>query len=74
MALCSFLSTSENKIDCFGECAFYNWEDNGGACPFKNLTGNRFSKVKDIISYDIFGEDTINVKDIEHYYRDKEYI
>lgn len=74
MALCSFLSNAESKVDCFNECAFYNWEENAGVCPFKNLTGNRFLKVKDIFSYDVFGEDTVGVKGIDQYYRDKEYI
>jgi hypothetical protein len=74
MSQCSFLSTGDNKIDCFGECAFYNWEENSGGCPFKNLTGNRFSKVKDLFSYDLFGEDSVTVKGIEHYYIEKEYV
>lgn len=74
MAVCSFLSTAQNKIDCFNECAFYNWEENDGVCPFKNITGNRFNKVKDFFSYDLFGEDTVQVKEIDKYYIEKEYI
>lgn len=31
---CIFLSTDEEKITCFEECAFYKDEE---ACPFKNL-------------------------------------
>jgi hypothetical protein len=64
----------DNKIDCFCECAFYNWEDNGGVCPFRNLTGNRFSKLKDLFPYDLFGEDRVNIKEIDEYYVEKEYI
>jgi len=74
MSQCSFLSTSENKIDCFGECAFYNCEETSEGCPFKNLTGNRFSKVKNLFSYDLFEEDSVDVKGIDHYYLEKEYV
>ena len=74
MSQCSFLSTAENKIDCFCECAFSNWEENSEGCPFKNLTGNRFSKVKNLFSYDLFGESSVTVKGIDHYYVENEYV
>jgi hypothetical protein len=74
MSQCSFLSTSENKIDCFGECAFYSCEEISEGCPFKNLTGNRFSKVKSLFSYDLFEEDSVDVKGIDHYYIKTEFV
>lgn len=74
MTPCSFLSTADSSIDCFKECVFYNWEENGGVCPFKNLTGNRFKKMKGIYPYDMFGEDGISIKEIDDYYIEKEYI
>jgi hypothetical protein len=74
MSLCSFLSSGESKISCFNDCVFYNWEENTGVCPFKNVTGNRFSKVKDLFSYDMFEEDTVSIKGIDQYYKEKEYI
>lgn len=74
MALCTFLSTADNKIDCFGECAFYNWEENGGICPFKNLSGNRLGKFKDLFQYNLFGEEGLNIKEIDEYYVEEEFV
>lgn len=34
---CPFLSTYDNKIECFNDCPFYNYKENGGLCPFKNI-------------------------------------
>lgn len=79
MSPCSFLSTANNDIECFCECAFYNWEANEGTCPFKNLTGNRLGKIKDLLKFDFFEEDNLNeenndIKEIDEYYIKEEYI
>lgn len=37
MGDCPFLSTYDNRVECFSECPFNNWKENGGLCPFKNL-------------------------------------
>jgi hypothetical protein len=74
MSRCSFLSTIEKETECFGECAFYNWEENGGVCPFRNLTGNRLGRFKDLFQFNLFSEDTLNAKEIEEYYVEEEYI
>jgi hypothetical protein len=74
MTSCSFLSSTENKVECFNDCVFYNWEENGGVCPFRNLTGNKYKKLKGVFPYDMFGEDNIGVKEIEQYYLEKDYI
>ncbi|MCM8711323.1 hypothetical protein M2651_09795 [Clostridium sp. SYSU_GA19001] len=74
MSICSFLSIGGNEIDCFGDCAFYNWEENGGVCPFKNLKNNRASRLKELSEYDFFGEHGINIKEIDQYYMEKDYI
>lgn len=37
MQLCPFLSNEDSKVQCFKECEFYNYQDNGGKCPFKDL-------------------------------------
>lgn len=37
MQLCPFLSNEDAKVHCFKECEFYNYSDNGGKCPFKDL-------------------------------------
>lgn len=74
MSVCAFLSMGENEVECFGDCAFYNWEENGGACPFKNLTGHRVNKLKELFQYDFFGEHGLNIKEIDEYYEEKDYI
>lgn len=78
MTPCSFLSTTDNDVECFCDCAFYNYEDNEGACPFKNLTGNRLGKIKDLLKFDFFSEentseDDSDFDDIHHFYKDKEF-
>lgn len=35
MEECPFLSTYDEYVECFKECAFYDCADNGGECPFK---------------------------------------
>lgn len=74
MTPCSFLSTSEKEIECFKECAFYNWEENEGSCPFKNLTGNAMGKFKDLFGYELFNEDEMDMEEIDEYYDDSKYI
>jgi hypothetical protein len=74
MSSCSFLSTADSKIECFNDCAFYNWEENGGVCPFKSITGSRYKKMKGLFPYDMFADDSIEVKGIDQYYLEKEYV
>jgi hypothetical protein len=74
MSLCSFLTTSESEIECFGECAFYNWEESGGVCPFKNLSGSKKNKLKELYQYDFFADDSINIKEIDEYIVEKSFI
>lgn len=80
MSQCSFLSTAENDIECFCECAFYNWDDVEGACPFKGLTGNRLGKIRDLLKFDFYevenddDEDDTVLNEIDEYYAEKEYI
>lgn len=75
MSICSFLTSGENEVECFNDCVFYNWEENGGICPFKTLTGNRSSKLKELFQYDFFGEHGLDIKEIDKYYTiEKEYI
>lgn len=39
MEECPFLSTFESDVECFKECALYNYGGTGGICPFKKLDG-----------------------------------
>lgn len=74
MSQCAFLSTSENEIECFCDCAFYNWEETEGVCPFKNLSGNKGNKYKEFMQLDFLEEGEMNLKDIDAYYIEKDFI
>lgn len=74
MSQCAFLTTAENEIECFCDCAFYNWEEAGGVCPFKNLSGNKGNKYKDFMQFDFFSDNGINLKEIDEYYLQKDFI
>jgi hypothetical protein len=50
MEECSFLSSYESDIECFKECALYNYKGTGGVCPFKNLTEYTISKLNSRVS------------------------
>lgn len=49
MGECAFLSTYDNKEECFKECVLYNLKENGGICPFKTL---QVYKIKPIEEFD----------------------
>ncbi|GAA0739972.1 hypothetical protein [Clostridium oceanicum] len=34
---CPFLSTLEESVECFKECALYKCDFNNGVCPFKAI-------------------------------------
>lgn len=57
MSQCPFLSTSIEAVQCFKECALYNWEENGGTCPFKSLSAFRSFKAKELFDFDFVDED-----------------
>ncbi|KAJ49486.1 hypothetical protein BD780_002159 [Clostridium tetanomorphum] len=51
MTECPFLSSSDDRIECFKECALYNYKENDGVCPFKAL---QTYKVEQIEKYEDF--------------------
>jgi hypothetical protein len=57
MSLCTFLSSNDNEVQCFEECIFFNWEENGGICPFKTLTGHRGAKNEGLYKYDTYEDE-----------------
>lgn len=66
---CPFLSTLEEKVQCFNECPFYEFECNGEGCPFKKAKGNKAFSIKEILSFD--ADDEIEEFDSEEF--DSEY-
>lgn len=45
MTECPFLSTYDNSIECFKECALYNYKATENTCPFQNLNEYLMEKV-----------------------------
>ncbi len=63
MNQCPFLSTVEEKIPCFKECGFFEFEgSNGDGCPFKKVKNTKSINIKEIISMD-FNYDNEEDKD-----------
>lgn len=41
MSNCPFLTTFEEKVECFQNCSFYDYEGEYGNCPFKKVYSER---------------------------------
>lgn len=52
MSQCPFLSSIEEKVSCFTECAFYEYEGAGDGCPFKKVKGQKGFNFKEILQFD----------------------
>ena len=52
MSQCPFLSSIEEKVTCFTECAFYEYEGSGDGCPFKKAKGQKRFSFKEILRLD----------------------
>lgn len=57
MTQCPFLTTIEEDVECFKECALYKWSENGGKCPFIEVKNFKPFKIKNLCDYDLFNED-----------------
>ena len=53
MNQCPFLSCAEEKVLCFKECAFYEYETSDQGCPFKKIKEYKTISVKEILSVDL---------------------
>ncbi|NEZ46398.1 hypothetical protein FDF74_04115 [Clostridium niameyense] len=49
---CPFLSTVDETVECFRECALYNYKHNDGECPFKSLEYNKLKIEEDFDKLD----------------------
>lgn len=48
MTQCPFLTTLENKVECFKSCVFHEFEETNGECPFRTIAELSKSNVKSI--------------------------
>lgn len=51
MGKCPFLSTDDERVECFEECVFYDCSDFDGECPFKQIQRTRQFKLPDKSDY-----------------------
>lgn len=51
MGKCPFLSTDDERVQCFTECVFYNCSDFDGECPFRQLKTLKQFKLADQPDY-----------------------
>jgi hypothetical protein len=54
---CPFLSSVEETIACFSECAFYEYEATEEGCPFKSVKGQKNFIFKEILQFDFDKEE-----------------
>lgn len=71
---CPFLSTAEDKVACFSECSFYEYEGSGEGCPFKKVKGGKNLSIKDLINIDLDHEDNEVLEVMEDFEGDEGYI
>ena len=57
MSQCPFLTTMEEEVDCFKECALYKWGENDEKCPFVEIKNFKPFTIKNISDYDFYNED-----------------
>lgn len=76
MGKCPFLSNSNECVECFENCAFYNLEETNGECPFRLITGNSNKKIRRLYNYYMDEEDmdTFDYKDNYEKYDKVEYL
>lgn len=72
MGKCPFLSSGNQCVECFENCAFYNLEDTNGECPFKLTTGKTNNNVRRLYYNNYMGEEY--VLDFEEEYEKAEYL
>lgn len=65
MSLCPFLTTYENKVDCFQECAFHTSSGSTEKCPFKDIKDTSYQKLIRAKDYDFFHKDEDEFEDFE---------
>lgn len=57
MSQCPFLTTMEEEVECFKECALYKWGETDEKCPFVELKNFKPFTIKNIADYDFYNED-----------------
>lgn len=73
MVRCPFLSNHDESVECFENCAFYNFEDTKGECPFKSIKGNVNSKVRRM-DYNYYVNPEEDILDFDEEYRKVGYL
>lgn len=53
---CPFLSTFNNEVECFSECALYNYKETDGKCPFTPVVEQKTKNYNDYDALRLEGE------------------
>ncbi|MFL0252284.1 hypothetical protein ACJDT4_17865 [Clostridium neuense] len=61
---CPFLTTSDERVECFKECVFFKEKNNHNLCPFKRAEANK-SNATALYEYVTMKDDENDI--IEHY-------
>ena len=67
MSNCPFLSTEDEKVSCFSECGFHEYEKDEGCCPFKKAK-NKTINIKEIVTFDLDYDNEEDKEFIERIY------
>ncbi|WP_027623229.1 hypothetical protein [Clostridium lundense] len=62
MTECPFLSSHDDRIECFNDCALYNYKENDGVCPFKSLQTYKIEKIESFDDYEICNKELDFIK------------
>ncbi|MDT8715206.1 hypothetical protein IAI10_00730 [Clostridium sp. 19966] len=68
MSLCPFLSTSDEKINCYKECPFYHYEEDSEGCPFRKSKAKSTINMKEIAGFDLTYDNEEDKQFIERIY------
>jgi len=69
MLQCPFLTTIDEEVDCFNECALHKWQENNEKCPFVEVKNYKPFSINNIFDNDLFNEDKIS--SIRMLYKDR---
>ncbi|AGK98132.1 hypothetical protein [Clostridium pasteurianum] len=73
MVKCPFLSAHNQEVECFEDCAFYNFQDAKGECPFKSITGKINNKVRRL-DYNYYVNSEEDIFDFDEEYKKVGYL
>lgn len=72
MTECPFLSSRDDRVECFNDCALYNYKENEGVCPFKSLQAYKIERMESFDEFEIRNKELDFIKNC--YIKIEEYL